>query len=126
MDALAKLRPAFREGGTVTAGNSSGVNDGAAAVLLMSDAKAKELGLHPLARIVAARAAAPLAPPRGGAAAHGFCVRPATRCGGVRRRRGDRSTPSRASASGSARARRRASSGSGAAGAVVKRRGGVQ
>ena len=57
MDALAKLRPAFREGGTVTAGNSSGVNDGAAAVLLMSDAKAKELGLHPMARIVASAAA---------------------------------------------------------------------
>src|SRR5947209_8171600 len=52
LEALAKLRPAFREGGTVTAGNSSGINDGAAAVLLMSDRKARELGLPPLVRIV--------------------------------------------------------------------------
>jgi acetyl-CoA acetyltransferase len=44
MEALARLRPAFREGGTVTAGNSSGLNDGAAAVLLMSGEKAKKLG----------------------------------------------------------------------------------
>src|SRR5881409_3886669 len=43
LEALGKLQPAFREGGTVTAGNSSGVNDGAAALLLMSDTKAKEL-----------------------------------------------------------------------------------
>ncbi|HKZ70666.1 MAG TPA: thiolase family protein [Anaerolineales bacterium] len=57
MEALAKLRPAFRKGGSVTAGNSSGLNDGAAALLLMSDAKAKALGLKPLARIVAAAAA---------------------------------------------------------------------
>ncbi|TLZ73320.1 MAG: thiolase family protein [Methanobacteriota archaeon] len=57
LEALAKLPPAFREGGTVTAGNSSGVNDGAAAVLMMSDAKAKELGLQPMARIVASAAA---------------------------------------------------------------------
>src|SRR6058998_603595 len=57
LEALAKLRPAFREGGTVTAGNSSGINDGAAALLLMSDVKAKELGLRPLARIVASAAA---------------------------------------------------------------------
>ncbi len=47
--ALAKLRPAFREGGTVTAGNSSGLNDGAAALVLMSRAKAEELGVQPLA-----------------------------------------------------------------------------
>lgn len=52
MAQLAKLKPAFREGGTVTAGNSSGVNDGACALLLMSEAKAKELGLTPRARIV--------------------------------------------------------------------------
>jgi len=57
MEALAKLRPAFRAGGTVTAGNSSGINDGAAAVLLMSGRKTRELGLKPLARIVASAAA---------------------------------------------------------------------
>jgi 3-oxoadipyl-CoA thiolase len=53
-EALAKLRPAFRgEGGTVTAGNSSGINDGASAVLLADAERAKELGLRPLARVVA-------------------------------------------------------------------------
>jgi acetyl-CoA acetyltransferase family protein len=57
LEVLGKLRPAFRQGGTVTAGNSSGINDGAAAVLLMSDRKARELGLKPLARIVAGAAA---------------------------------------------------------------------
>jgi 3-oxoadipyl-CoA thiolase len=57
MEALARLRPAFRKDGTVTAGNSSGLNDGAAAVLLMSAEKAKELGLKPMARIVASAAA---------------------------------------------------------------------
>jgi 3-oxoadipyl-CoA thiolase len=57
MEALAKLKPAFRPGGTVTAGNSSGLNDGAAAVLLMSREKAEELGLRPMARFVAAAAA---------------------------------------------------------------------
>ena len=57
LPALAKLPPAFREGGTVTAGNSSGVNDGAAALLMMSDSKARELGLAPMARIVASAAA---------------------------------------------------------------------
>lgn len=57
MEELAKLRPAFREGGSVTAGNSSGVNDGASAVLLMSAEKAKELGLRPMARYVATAAA---------------------------------------------------------------------
>ncbi len=57
MEALAKLPPAFRKGGTVTAGNSSGVNDGAAAVLIMSAEKARELGLKPLARVVASAAA---------------------------------------------------------------------
>ncbi|UXJ55568.1 acetyl-CoA C-acetyltransferase [Pseudomonas citronellolis] len=50
-EALAKLKPAFRKDGSVTAGNASSLNDGAAAVLLMSAAKAKELGLPVLARI---------------------------------------------------------------------------
>lgn len=50
MEQLARLRPAFREGGTVTAGNSSGINDGAAALLLMSADRARELGLKPMAR----------------------------------------------------------------------------
>jgi acetyl-CoA acetyltransferase family protein len=50
MELLARLRPAFRKGGTVTAGNSSGINDGAAALLLMSADKASELGLKPMAR----------------------------------------------------------------------------
>ncbi|QDX91645.1 acetyl-CoA C-acetyltransferase [Brevibacillus laterosporus] len=53
MDALAKLRPAFKKDGSVTAGNASGINDGAAALVLMSYAKAEELGVKPLARIVA-------------------------------------------------------------------------
>jgi len=57
LEALGKLRPAFRAGGTVTAGNSSGINDGAAAVLLMSDRKAEELGLKPLARVLTSAAA---------------------------------------------------------------------
>lgn len=48
-DALAKMRPAFKKDGTVTAGNASGINDGAAAVMLMSAKKAAELGLAPLA-----------------------------------------------------------------------------
>ena len=51
MEALAKLKPAFREGGSVTAGNSSGRNDGVSALLLMSERRAAELGLSPLARI---------------------------------------------------------------------------
>lgn len=52
LEALAKLKPAFKEGGTVTAGNSSQMSDGAAAVLVMSMEKAKALGLQPLARFV--------------------------------------------------------------------------
>ena len=52
MEQLARLRPAFRKGGTVTAGNSSGINDGAAALLLMSADKASEMGLKPMARWV--------------------------------------------------------------------------
>jgi len=57
LEALAKLKPAFRPGGTVTAGNSSGINDGAAALLLMSDDRAQSLGLKPLLRIAASAAA---------------------------------------------------------------------
>ncbi|MCG2739496.1 MAG: acetyl-CoA C-acyltransferase [Syntrophaceae bacterium] len=57
LESLAKLRPAFRQGGTVTAGNSSGINDGAAALLIMSADKAHELGKQPLARIVTSAAA---------------------------------------------------------------------
>jgi acetyl-CoA acyltransferase len=53
IDALGKLKPAFRaDGGSVTAGNSSGLNDGAAALLLASDAGLRELGVKPLARII--------------------------------------------------------------------------
>jgi acetyl-CoA C-acetyltransferase len=52
LEGLAKLRPTFKEGGTVTAGNSSTINDAGAALLLMSEAKAKELGLKPLARVI--------------------------------------------------------------------------
>jgi len=54
---LGRLRPAFRKNGTVTAGNSSGLNDGAAAVMLMSAEKAEELNLKPMARIVSSAAA---------------------------------------------------------------------
>lgn len=57
LEILGKLAPAFRKGGTVTAGNASGVNDGAAAVLLASENKAQALGLKPLARIVASAVA---------------------------------------------------------------------
>jgi acetyl-CoA C-acetyltransferase len=53
MEVLATLKPAFREDGTVTAGNSCPLNDGAAAVLVMSDEKARRLGLTPRARIIA-------------------------------------------------------------------------
>ncbi len=52
MEDLSRLRPVFKENGTVTAGNSSGINDGAAAAIIMSRKRAKELGLKPLARIV--------------------------------------------------------------------------
>ena len=58
MEALAKLKPAFRENGTVTAGNACPLNDGAAAVLVMSDEKAERLNLEPRARIVASTVAA--------------------------------------------------------------------
>jgi 3-oxoadipyl-CoA thiolase len=62
IESLSRLRPAFRKDGTVTAGNSSGLNDGAAVVLLMSSEKAAELNLKPIARIVASAAAG--VPPR--------------------------------------------------------------
>ena len=52
MDSLANLRPAFSKDGTVTAGNASGINDGAAAVMVMSASKAQELKLKPMARII--------------------------------------------------------------------------
>lgn len=57
IEELAKLKPAFREGGSVTAGNASGINDGASALLLMTAKKAAELGLKPMARFVSAAVA---------------------------------------------------------------------
>jgi acetyl-CoA C-acetyltransferase len=57
-DALAGLRPAFDKAGTVTAGNASGINDGAAAVMVMSEERAAQLGLTPLARIASYSSAA--------------------------------------------------------------------
>ena len=62
LEALARLKPAFRKSGTVTAGNSSGLNDGASALLVMSEEKAKELGYQPLVRIITSAAAG--VPPR--------------------------------------------------------------
>lgn len=74
MESLVKLRPAFKkEGGTVTAGNSSGLNDGAAALLVMSEEKAEALKLKPLARLVTSAAAG--VPPR----VMGYGPIPATR-----------------------------------------------
>jgi acetyl-CoA acyltransferase len=61
-EALAKLRPAFKDNGTVTAGNSSGINDGAAALLVASEAAIDQFGLTPLARIVGSAVAG--VPPR--------------------------------------------------------------
>jgi 3-oxoadipyl-CoA thiolase len=57
LDALSKLKPAFKTNGTVTAGNSAGINDGAAALLLCEAETAKHLGLRPMARVVATAAA---------------------------------------------------------------------
>ncbi len=57
VEVLAKLRPAFKKEGTVTAGNSSGINDGAAAVVVMSATRAQELKIKPLARIIGYAAA---------------------------------------------------------------------
>jgi len=62
VESLSKLKAAFRDGGTVTAGNSSGLNDGASALLIMSEEKAKALNLKPLARIVTSASAG--VPPR--------------------------------------------------------------
>ena len=62
MDALAKLKPVFAAGGSVTAGNSSQTSDGAAFVIVMSERKIKELGLKPIARLVSFAAAG--VPPR--------------------------------------------------------------
>ena len=74
MESLAKLKPAFKwEGGTVTAGNASGLNDGASALLVMSEEKAKALNLKPLARIVTSASAG--VPPR----VMGYGPIPATR-----------------------------------------------
>jgi acetyl-CoA C-acetyltransferase len=52
LESLAKLKPTFRDNGTVTAGNASGLNDGASAVILMKESRARELGLAPMGRIV--------------------------------------------------------------------------
>ena len=57
VEKLAKLKPAFRDGGTVTAGNSSGINDGAAALVIASREKARALGVRPLGRVVASASA---------------------------------------------------------------------
>ena len=57
LETLAKLKPAFRQGGVVTAGNSSGINDGAAALLLMSVDQARTLGFRPLVRIIGSASA---------------------------------------------------------------------
>jgi 3-oxoadipyl-CoA thiolase len=62
LESLARLKPSFRKDGTVTAGNSSGLNDGAAALLVMSAERAAQLGLKPMARVVASAAAG--VPPR--------------------------------------------------------------
>ena len=62
MESLGRLKPAFKKDGTVTAGNSSGLNDGAAALLIMSEEKAKALNLKPLARFMASASAG--VPPR--------------------------------------------------------------
>jgi acetyl-CoA C-acetyltransferase len=56
-EGLARLKPAFREGGTVTAGNSSGINDGASAALVVESERARALGLRPMARVVASAVA---------------------------------------------------------------------
>jgi acetyl-CoA C-acetyltransferase len=73
MEALAKLKPIVREGGTVTAGNAAGINDGAAALLIASDSAAKQYGLAPRARILGMASAG--VPPR----IMGFGPAPASR-----------------------------------------------
>jgi len=62
LESLARLKPAFRKNGSVTAGNSSGLNDGAAAILIASEEKARQLGIKPWARIIASAASG--VPPR--------------------------------------------------------------
>jgi acetyl-CoA acetyltransferase family protein len=62
LESLGRLKPAFRKGGSVTAGNSSGINDGASALLVMSAERARDLGLKPLARLVGSATAG--VPPR--------------------------------------------------------------
>jgi len=62
LEALSRLQPAFKTNGTVTAGNSSGLNDGSAALLIMREEKAKALGIKPMARVVSMGAAG--VPPR--------------------------------------------------------------
>ncbi len=62
VEKLAGLKPVFRPDGTVTAGNACPLNDGAAAVIVMSDTKAAELGLTPLARVIVVAASAPSTP----------------------------------------------------------------
>jgi 3-oxoadipyl-CoA thiolase len=57
LEKLASLKPAFREGGTITAGNASGINDGAAALVLASEEKARDLGVEPVGRFVASAVA---------------------------------------------------------------------
>jgi len=57
LEKLAALKPAFREGGTITAGNASGINDGAAALVVASEEKARGLGVEPLGRFVASAVA---------------------------------------------------------------------
>src|SRR6185436_815851 len=57
LEKLAALKPAFREGGTITAGNASGINDGAAALVIASEKKAREFGVEPLGRFVASAVA---------------------------------------------------------------------
>lgn len=57
METLSRLRPVFRKDGTVTAGNSSGINDGAAALLVMEEGRARALGLEPMARVAASAVA---------------------------------------------------------------------
>jgi acetyl-CoA C-acetyltransferase len=57
LEKLATLKPAFREGGTITPGNASGINDGAAALVLASEERARELGVEPLGRFVASAVA---------------------------------------------------------------------
>ena len=67
LERLARLRPVFREGGSVTAGNSSQINDGAACVVVASEERARELGREPLARVVAAARPASIPPTWGSA-----------------------------------------------------------